>query len=204
MLNYIHPAPSHTPALSLFLLPEPHLVSMFCLMFAHFRLLVFGCKFIWLPRCFMLRFEVGPWLFYGTPAPLSLSFHFLFADNMFARIAATINCPGQVAEVSGRLCSFIYWNLIGQQLRSDEIPFRQRKNLSLNETRWLNCFRLTNWLNSSTQSWLYGQLFMAALIVVGHVNMQSVWRTPPLSPISLWLGCSLFCSAAINRSLNLI
>lgn len=193
MLNYIHPAPSHTPSSS-----EPHLVSMFCLMFAHFRLLVFGCKFIWLPRCFMLRFEVGPWLFYGAPACPSRT-HFLFADNMFARIAATINCPSQIAEVSGRLCSFIYWNLIGQQLRSDEIPFRQRKNL-----RWLNCFRLTNWLNFSTQSWLYGQLFMAALIVVGHVNMHSVWSTPPLSPISLWLGCSLFCSAAINRRLNLI
>lgn len=54
-------------------LPVPHLVSMFCLMFAHFRVLVLGCKFIWLPRCFMLRFEVGPWLFYGTPTALPLS-----------------------------------------------------------------------------------------------------------------------------------
>lgn len=39
-----------------------------------------------------------------------------------------------------------------------------------------------------TQSWLYGQLFMAALIVVGHVNIHSVWSTlPSLSLLSLAL-----------------
>lgn len=92
MLNYIHLPP---PSLTLSC-PLPHLVSMFCLMFAHFRLLVFGCKFIWLPRgalCSVLKLAHD---FFMVHSPAPSPYHFLFADNMFARIAATINCPGQI------------------------------------------------------------------------------------------------------------
>lgn len=203
-------------------------------MFAHFRVLVFGCKFIWLPRCFMLRFEVGPWLFYGTlpcPPPPPARFHFLFADNMFARIAATINCLGQIVgsvaasvkEMGIMQFYLLELNWPTVAIRCDPIPTKKKpfaSRLQLNETRWLNCFRLTNWLKfspfrcccvNSTQSWVYGQLFMAALIVVVAVRAmltytlsRSLFHFVYISLLLAPPGCSLFWSAAINHRLNLI